>query len=180
MKRLTLLRHAKSAWDDPVARDFDRPLNRRGEKAALLMGRYAKAQKMRFDGTVASPAVRVVQTLDRFFEGLGEKVEPRWDRRIYLASAPTLIDVVRDMPDDASHMLLAGHNPGMEELVLALVPDDADNALREDVEIKFPTASLAILDLGIDSWAQAGENIARLVSFTRPRDLDPALGPETR
>lgn len=180
MKRLTLLRHAKSAWDDPVARDFDRPLNRRGEKAALLMGQFARAQDMRFDATVASPAVRVVQTLDRFFEGFGGPIEPRWDRRIYLASAPTLIDVVRDTPGDVDHLLLVGHNPGMEELVLALVPDDADNALRDDVEIKFPTASLAILDLDIDDWADAGENVARLVSFTRPRDLDPALGPETR
>lgn len=180
MKRLTLLRHAKSAWDDPVARDFDRPLNRRGEKAALLMGGYAKAQTMRFDAVVASPAVRVVQTLDRFFEGLGEKSEPRWDRRIYLASVATLIDVLRDVPDHVTHLLLAGHNPGMEELVLALVPDEADNALRDDVEIKFPTASLAILDLEIERWAQAGENIATLIDFTRPRDLDPTLGPETR
>lgn len=180
MKRLTLLRHAKSAWDDPVARDFDRPLNRRGEKAALLMGRHAGAQDMRFDAIVASPAVRVTQTLDRFFEGLGQKPEPRWDRRIYLASVPTLIDVLRDTPGDVANLLLAGHNPGMEELVLALVPDDADNALREDVETKFPTASLAVLDLDINSWAQAAENVARLISFTRPRDLDPALGPETR
>ncbi len=69
MKRLTLLRHAKSDWDDPVARDFDRPLNQRGEKAALRIGQFARAQKMRFDFAVASPAVRVVQTLDHFSVG---------------------------------------------------------------------------------------------------------------
>jgi len=180
MKRLTLLRHAKSAWDDPVARDFDRPLNRRGEKAALLIGQYAKARKMRFDTLVASPAVRVAQTLDTFFTGYGERIDPHWDRRIYLAAAPTLFDVVRDLPDSADTALLAGHNPGLEELILDLVPDDAENPLREDVEIKYPTASLAVLDLAIDHWPDAKENIARLVSFTRPRDLDPALGPETR
>lgn len=180
MKRLTLLRHAKSDWDDPVARDFDRPLNRRGEKAALLMGQFARARKMQFDLLVASPAVRVVETLDMFFTGYGETLAPRWDRRIYLASSPTLFDVVRDFPDQADSVLMAGHNPGLEELILDLVPDDGANPLREDVEVKFPTASIAVLDLALDSWAQAGENLASLVGFTRPRDLDPALGPGAR
>ncbi|HAF42079.1 MAG TPA: histidine phosphatase family protein [Sphingobium sp.] len=180
MKRLTLLRHAKSDWDDPVARDFDRPLNRRGEKAALLMGQFAAKRNMAFDFLVASPAVRVVQTLDTFFAGYGETLDAHWDRRIYLASAPTLLDVVRDLPDSAAHVLMAGHNPGFEELILDLVPDDGANPLREDVEVKFPTASLAVLDLAIDHWRQAATKGATLASFTRPRDLDPALGPGTR
>ncbi|MGC4250283.1 MAG: histidine phosphatase family protein [Sphingobium sp.] len=180
MKRLTLLRHAKSDWDDPVARDFDRPLNSRGEKAALLMGQFAQAQKMRFDHLVASPAVRVVQTLETFFSGYGEALDAHWDRRIYLASAATLMDVVRDLPDDAGTALMSGHNPGFEELILELVPDDGASPIRDDVEVKFPTASLAVLDLPIDRWADARENIATLVSFTRPRDLDPALGPGAR
>ncbi|MBH1992520.1 MAG: histidine phosphatase family protein [Sphingomonadaceae bacterium] len=180
MKRLTLLRHAKSDWDDPVARDFDRPLNRRGEKAALLMGQFAARRKMAFDMLVASPAVRVIQTLETFFSGYGERLDARWDRRIYLASSPTLFDVLRDLPDSTDHALLAGHNPGLEELILDLVPEDGDNPLREDVEVKFPTASIAVLDLAIDRWADAKENIATLASFTRPRDLDPALGPGSR
>ncbi|PZU12969.1 MAG: histidine phosphatase family protein [Sphingobium sp.] len=180
MKRLTLLRHAKSDWDDPVARDFDRPLNRRGEKAARLMGDHAARRGMHFDRLVASPAVRVVQTLDTFLASLGEALEPHWDRRIYLASSSTLMDVVRDLPDSAQSVLMAGHNPGFEDLILDLVPENADNKLREDVEVKFPTASLVVLDLAIDRWAEASENGATLVSFTRPRDLDPALGPETR
>ncbi|EQB01933.1 phosphohistidine phosphatase [Sphingobium wenxiniae] len=179
MKRLTLLRHAKSDWDDPVARDFDRPLNRRGEKAALLMGRFAQAEKMRFDWLVASPAVRVVQTLDAFLSGYGEGPDAHWDRRIYLASAATLLDVVRDLPDEADHALMSGHNPGFEELILELVPEAGDNPLREDLEVKFPTASIAVIDLPIGRWADARENIGTLISFTRPRDLDPALGPGT-
>lgn len=180
MKRLTLLRHAKSDWDDPVARDFDRPLNRRGEKAAQLMGEFAKAQKMRFDMLIASPAVRVTETLDTFFTGYGETIDAHWDRRIYLASTPTLFDVIRDLPDDADSVLMSGHNPGLEELILELVPDDGASPLREDVEVKFPTASIAVMDLAIDHWADARAKVATLVSFTRPRDLDPALGPETR
>ncbi|WP_311268662.1 histidine phosphatase family protein [Sphingobium sp. WCS2017Hpa-17] len=180
MKQLTLLRHAKSDWDDPVARDFDRPLNRRGEKAALLMGQFAAQRAMRFDMLVASPAVRVVQTLETFFAGYGETLEARWDRRIYLASAPTLFDVIRDLPDSADSALMAGHNPGLEELILDLVPNDGASPLREDVEVKFPTASIAVLDLAIDRWDDARENSATLASFTRPRDLDPALGPGSR
>lgn len=180
MKRLTLLRHAKSDWDDPVARDFDRPLNRRGEKAALLMGQFARTRAMAFDMLVASPAVRVVQTLETFFAGYGQVLDAHWDRRIYLASSPILFDVVRDLPDNADSVLLTGHNPGMEELILDLVADNGASPLREDVEVKFPTASIAVLDLAIDSWGQASENIATLASFTRPRDLDPALGPNAR
>ncbi|HKY82458.1 MAG TPA: histidine phosphatase family protein [Sphingobium sp.] len=180
MKRLTLLRHAKSDWDDPVARDFDRPLNRRGKKAALLIGQFARGRKMQFDLLVASPAARVVQTLDTFLEGYGHPFELHWDRRIYLASAPTLLDVIRDLPDTIDSAIMAGHNPGLEELILELVPDDGASSLREDVEVKFPTASLAVLDLAIDRWADVTQNVATLVSFTRPRDLDPALGPGSR
>ena len=180
MKRLTLLRHAKSDWDDPVARDFDRPLNRRGEKAAILMGQFAARRALQFDMLVASPAVRVVETLDVFFTGYGQILDAHWDRRIYLASSPILFDVVRDLPDKADSVLMAGHNPGLEELILDLVPDDGSNDLREDVEAKFPTASIAVLDLAIDRWRDAKENVATLTSFTRPRDLDPALGPGSR
>ena len=75
---------------------------------------------------------------------------------------------------------MAGHNPGLEELILDLVPDDGNNDLRENVEAKFPTASIAVLDLAIDRWSQAKEGVATLASFTRPRDLDPALGPSSR
>jgi len=180
MKRLTLLRHAKSDWDDPVARDFDRPLNRRGEKAARLMGQFAAKENMQFDRLVASPAARVVQTLDAFFSDYGRTLDPHWDRRIYLASSATLLDVVRDLPDDTDMVLMAGHNPGVEELILDLVPDDGASPLREDVEVKFPTASLAVMDLAIDRWAEARPDVATLQSFTRPRDLDPALGPGSR
>lgn len=180
MKRLTLLRHAKSDWDDPVKRDFDRPLNARGKRAALLIGQFARAKAMEFDHLVASPAVRVVETLDTFFQGYGRTVETRWDRRIYLASSAMLIDVIRDIPDGADGALMAGHNPGFEDLVLTLVADDGASPLREEVEAKFPTASLAVLDLTVDRWKDAERGCATLLAFTRPRDLDPALGPQAR
>ncbi|MES2270632.1 MAG: histidine phosphatase family protein [Pseudomonadota bacterium] len=178
MKRLTLLRHAKSGWDDPVKRDFDRPLNERGERAATLMGRFAKKEGMAFDVLVASPAVRVVETLDHFLDSYGHAIETLWDRRIYLASSAALIDVLHAMPDTADSVLMAGHNPGLEDLILDMVPDDGSNPLRDEVEEKFPTASLATLEFAVDHWKDADAKNATLVAFVRPRDLDAALGPE--
>ncbi len=75
---------------------------------------------------------------------------------------------------------MAGHNPGLEELILELVPDDGTSLLREEVEVKFPTASLAAMDLAVDRWVDAHKGVATLASFTRPRDIDPALGPGSR
>ncbi|MDX3910277.1 MAG: histidine phosphatase family protein [Sphingobium sp.] len=179
MKRLTLLRHAKSGWDDPVKRDFDRPLNERGERAARLMGRFARDQNMRFELLLASPATRVIETLDHFMQSYGQSVETVWDRRIYLASSATLLDVVHGAPDAVDALMMAGHNPGLEDLILDLVPEDGRNtALRDEVETKLPTASLATLEFDVDHWADIKEGSATLLSFTRPRDLDAALGPE--
>ena len=178
MKRLILLRHAKSDWNDPVARDFDRPLNRRGEKAALLMGQFAARRKMAFDMLVASPAVRVIQTLETFFSGYGERLDARWDRRIYLASSAVLLDLLREQEGNPPSILMAGHNPGLEDLIFDLVPDDGSSPLRDIVEQKFPTAAYAVLEIDIDDWADLAEGSARLVHLVRPRDLDPELGPE--
>lgn len=177
MKTVTLLRHAKSDWNDPVSRDFDRPLNARGKKAATLMGRWAQEQGLRFDAIVASPAVRVTETLDHFLDAYGTTIDIRWDRRIYLASAATLLDVLRDSPDEWSTLLMVGHNPGLEDLVLDTVADSASNTLRGTVEEKYPTAAIATLEFPANHWADLAKP-AQLVAFTRPRDLDPALGPD--
>jgi len=177
MKSLTLLRHAKSGWDDPKARDFDRPLNPRGEQAATLIGRQMRALGLGFDHVVASPAIRVVQTLQHVATGYGAAIEPEWDRRIYLASAATLLDIVAALPDSFDRVLIVGHNPGLEDLVLQLVPASA-GPLRDAVEEKYPTASLAEITLAADRWAEAATGGATLARFIRPRDLDPSLGPE--
>lgn len=177
MKRLSLFRHAKSGWDDPAARDFDRALNDRGRRAARIMGRHMARQGMRFDRILASPAVRVTQTLDAMLAAYGSAVPVDWDRRLYLASDATLLDAVRDSAEGVDHLMLAGHNPGLEDLALLLVPDDG-GALRDCVEEKFPTAALATIALDIDRWDAIAPGTGRLEGFVRPRDLDPALGPE--
>jgi phosphohistidine phosphatase len=175
---LTLFRHAKSGWDDPVARDFDRPLNRRGEKAAITVGKWVKDNGLTFDHVVASPAVRVIDTIDQFVKGTGERIDPNWDRRIYLASSATLMDVLREQSDEYKSVLMVGHNPGMEDLVFDIVPDDGSSPLRDVVWEKYPTAAIARMDLDIDSWANIDRKCGKLTHFVRPRDLDPELGPE--
>lgn len=175
MKTLTLLRHAKSGWDDPVARDFDRPLNGKGQRAAAMMGRYMKAEGLAFDHVLASPATRVIETLAQVVTGYGSELAPHWDQRLYLASAATLLDLVHELPEGAESVLFSGHNPGLEELVLMLA---GENALRDSVEAKFPTASLAELRFDVAAWDDVKPGRGYLVRFTRPRDLDPTLGPD--
>lgn len=176
MKTLTLLRHAKSGWDDPVQRDFDRPLNPKGRRAAATVGRYLRREHVSLDQIIASPALRVQQTLEEVAGGFGRTIAPVWDRRIYLASAATLLDVVRGLADELPSALLVGHNPGLEDLVLMLVPDTAPG-LRDVVEEKYPTASIAELALSVDRWVEVAAGSATLNRFIRPRDLDPSLGP---
>ncbi len=173
MKTLGLLRHAKSDWDDMAKRDFDRGLNARGRKGAALIGRHILQQQFDFDLLLASPAERVKQTLAAALPD----AEPTYDQRLYLAGAETLMDVLRDSAGDAECVLITGHNPGLQELLFALVPPSAEDKLFDEAAQKFPTAAFAIFNLDIGDWADLVEDSGRLVHFTRPRDLDPSLGP---
>lgn len=178
MKTLTLLRHAKSSWDDSVKRDFDRPINARGRRAASTMADYLAAQHFSCDLVLASPALRVRETLSSGAAALRGAWDIRFDERIYLASSATLIDVLRETDDAAQAVLMVGHNPGLEDLVLQLVPANADNPLRAEVEVKYPTAALAVMTLHVDHWRALRDGCAALTHFVRPRDLDPTLGPD--
>lgn len=177
MKILTLLRHAKSTWDDPVARDFDRPLNPRGRRAARAVGAEIKAQGLRFDRVVASPALRVVETLEEVGAGYGRPIAPLFDQRIYLASTATLLDIVHAAGAEVERLLLVGHNPGMESLVLLLTRAD-DNVLRAQVQVKYPTGTLAEIAFDLDRWDEVAEGKGRLERLILPRELDPGLGPD--
>lgn len=175
MKILTLLRHAKSGWDDPIKRDFDRPLNPRGRRAARTVGREMRSLGLAFDRIVASPARRVVETIEEVAHNFGA-LAPDYDERIYLASLATLVELVRETPEKVERLLLVGHNPGLEELALFLA--GRDGPLRSEVEIKYPTGTLAEIELPAAHWADVVEGEGKIARFVRPRDLDPELGPE--
>lgn len=181
MKTLTLLRHAKSGYDDPLLRDFDRPLNARGRTAAMRIGEWLHAARASgtmadFDHVTSSPAVRCRQTIEGVEAGLKARLAPIYENRIYLSSSATLVELIAGFGDGCDHALLVGHNPGLEDLLLELVPPGHE--LRSQAELKYPTATLARLDLPITRWAQVDRGGAALAHFIRPRDLDPALGPD--
>ena len=177
MRRLGLLRHAKSEWDDMVKRDFDRGLNDRGRRGAALMGEHVVAEDIPWNRAIASPAVRVRQTLENARLGLA----PQFDDRLSLASPDTIVEVLHGQAsdeDEPENVLLIGHNPGLQETVLNLVAPARENDLFREAVVKFPTATFAVLECAIDSWKELRPRCATLVHFARPRDLDTDLGPE--
>lgn len=171
MKRLTLLRHAKSSWDEPDADDFDRPLNDRGRKAARRMGKALKHRKIHFDVAIASTAARVRETLDGLEETYGDFLFPvHFDQRVYLASSDELLRIVRALPADAERALIVGHNPGLERLAITLTADDDD--LRHKVEEGLPTAALVEIELPVDQWIEVGPGDGTVEELILPRELD--------
>jgi len=175
MKTLTLLRHAKSGWDAPAARDFDRTLNARGRKAARAMGREMKRLGLDFDLVLASPAARVTETLTELAQGYGGAVATEFDEHIYLASPETLVEIVRAADDAYARLLIVGHNPGMERLALLLAQE---GALRDSIAAKYPTGALAELRFEAARWRDVTAGTGRLERFIRPRDLGPEFGPD--
>jgi phosphohistidine phosphatase len=176
MKTLTLLRHAKSGWDDPAGRDFDRPLNPRGRRAARVVAAEMQRLGLAFDRALASPARRVIETIEEVARTFGP-IAADFDRRLYLASLETLLEVVRETPDEVDRLLLVGHNPGLESLALTLARGGAA-PLREALALKYPTATIAEIAVPVARWREVGDGGGEIRRFIRPRDLDPALGPE--
>ena len=169
MKTLYLLRHAKSDWGDSSLKDFDRPLNDRGWKAAKAIGHEMRERELVPDLVLLSPAVRTKETLARAEEGFGGKLNVVEDRAIYLAETETLVELVRGAPADAARLLIVGHNPGMHELVLVL--SNGPSELREEVAHKFPTGAMAEITFDVEDWPDVASGTGRLRSFVKPRDL---------
>lgn len=180
MKRLGLLRHAKSEEEPSTGYDFDRELSAKGRRAAEAIGRFIGTKIAPFDRVLASPARRVQETLNIALDAMGKAapVDRAEDRRLYLATSDSIDDVIAELGGDADSLLLVAHNPGLEDVVLDHVPANGSSPLREIVAQKYPTGAFAVLEFDIDSWADIGGAKARLVCLTRPRDLDPTLGPE--
>jgi phosphohistidine phosphatase len=167
VRRLHLLRHAKSSWDDPALRDRDRPLAPRGRKATTRIARWARKHDVRPQLVVSSSAVRARETLAGVLPGLGEP-EVWTEVALYAASADVLLARVRALPDEAEEAMLVGHNPGLQSLLLLLAePGD----LRERAAEKLPTGALATLEMDIATWSELEPGGARLVEFVVPREL---------
>jgi len=168
MKTLTLLRHAKSGWEDPSLSDFERPLNARGRGAARTMGRAMRSLGLAWDRILASPAARVTETLDGLCESYGA-LDPVYDEAVYLASLDTLLALVRATDDAHATLMIVGHNPGMERLALLL---SRGGPLHDELALKYPTGALAEIAFPVDHWRDVAESGGTLARFLRPRDLE--------
>ncbi|MFB7337421.1 histidine phosphatase family protein [Streptomyces adustus] len=167
LRRLVVLRHAKSAWPEGVP-DHRRPLAPRGRRDAPAAGRALAEADFLPDLALCSPALRARQTWDLAAAEWGTPPPVRYDPRLYGAGAPELLDVVRETPPEIETLLLVGHNPGLEELVLDLADDGLDGAL-EEVRAKFPTSAIAVLAWYGSTWRALAPGSALLTSMTVPR-----------
>ena len=171
MKRLFVLRHAKSSWDDSALEDFNRPLNDRGWKSARRIGRELNHRDLRFDLVIASTAARVRETIDGLRDKFDLNVEIRFEPRMYLADEQTLLSLVRALPAKVHAPLLVGHNPGLERLLVELTHDDGDG-LRHRIANKYPTGAFAGVELPADQWTDVTPGSGEIVELILPKELD--------
>ena len=169
MKTVLVLRHAKAEGDSPSGSDFDRPLTDRGRQESAAVGRALRNRRV--EAILASPAARVVETVEGIMEKSSLDFAPAWDRRLYNAPPEALLEAIRETGDAVGTLLVVAHNPGLQELIVDLAQDDRAG-LREQVGGSFPTAALAELNLSIDRWEDAGPGCGQILSLVRPRDLD--------
>lgn len=170
MKDLLLLRHAKSSWEAPGRSDIDRPLNKRGRRAGVLLASWFKAHKCRPALVLCSPARRTRETLELVQAAWGKPPEIHYQERLYLAEADDLLAWLHELSDAIPSVLMIGHNPGLQELALRLLPESAtDTGAR--IAGKFPTGALLRLSSRVRSWSRFGPDKTRLIEYVIPSEL---------
>ena len=171
MKTVLLLRHAKSAWGDAGLADHERPLNRRGERAAEAMAQHIAKKAPRPDLILCSTAARSRQTLAPLVHCLAAPAPPiLLEKGLYLASEAALLTRLQDAPSEAGTVLLIGHNDGIWRLA-EILAGRGRAALLNALQGKFPTGALASLRAPIERWSDLAAGSAELVAYVRPRDL---------
>lgn len=162
MKTLLILRHAKSSWDEPDVPDHDRPLNERGKNDAKRIGQLLLEHGLVPDWIISSTAKRARTTAGKVAKACGYASEVEQTRRLYLASPPEIIQILREVDDERSTVLVVAHNPGLEELLAQLTGQPEP----------MPTATLAQVAADIDRWQSLSVPAGgRLVQVWRPKEL---------
>ena len=161
MKKLYLVRHAKSSWKQPELSDFERPLNKRGKRDAPFMGNILNEKGIMPDLIISSPAVRAYTTARIIAEEIGyppEKIETNED--IYEASAGEILDIINGIEDHNNTVMIFGHNPGFTSLSNYLSGKFIDN---------IPTCGISIIEFDVDKWEDVVLNGGKLISFEFPK-----------
>jgi len=176
MRKLFLLRHAKSNWDDAGMDDIDRPLAKRGRLAARAMARFLEVGHIRPALVLVSASRRTRSTWD-IIEPKLEGVPVAIEDELYEAGRGTLLHRLRRLDDNIASVMLIGHNPGFTNLAQALTGNHGDSEALARLGAKFSTGALAEIELDIGRWSEIEAGTGRLVAFTRPKDLEPPPEP---
>ncbi|MBF0276551.1 MAG: histidine phosphatase family protein [SAR324 cluster bacterium] len=167
MKTLYVLRHAKSSWEDPYREDHDRPLASRGLNDAPMMGKVLDSFEIPPTLAITSTAKRARQTVEMLAKTFNERslnpLEVKTDRRIYSAPVKILFKILSELPEKNDAVLLAGHNPQLEELISLLCFDAPDGGIR------MPTAALAQITFEINQWKKLETGTGILSALIFPR-----------
>src|SRR5258708_4495651 len=179
MRRLMLLRHAKTEHDAPSGRDQDRRLDKRGKADAAEIGGWIGRHPPFPDLVLVSPAVRAHQTWEIAWEAMIDlPPEPPVELvpDLYGADPSQLLQTIRTASEaDPRRLMLVGHNPGMHELALALTAS-ADANGRKALADNLPTSGLAVFDFAVDDWAEVAFRRGRLALFVTPKLLKQTSG----
>jgi phosphohistidine phosphatase len=170
MRNLYLLRHAKSSWKDDSLADFERPLSGRGTKACALIARFIVSENLDFDLAISSTAIRARETVDLIKQRAKLRTEIRYDERIYEANASRLLQVISEIESEKKSVVLVGHNPGFEELMLSITEE----------RLLIPTAALAQINLKVSKWSDNLVGKGTLAWIVRPKELEDESGPGKR
>ncbi|AXK48814.1 phosphohistidine phosphatase [Aliarcobacter trophiarum LMG 25534] len=161
MKKLILIRHAKSSWSNPLLDDFDRPLNKRGEKNAPFMAKVLNQKELKPDLIISSPAKRTKDTLNYFLDEFKDyKKKVRFDQSIYEAPYTNLLNVIKSVEKEYDTLFFIGHNPGINDLSDFLL-----NGFYKNI----PTTGILKIDLDIDSWDEIEKGYGNLDFFLYPK-----------
>lgn len=169
-RKLFVLRHAKSSWDEPGLEDHERPLAPRGRRAVKALAEHFRAGRIEPQLILCSSARRTVETLD----GIGLPGERMIEDGLYSASPSQLLERLRAIPDAVGSAMVIGHNPTVQVLVLRLAAVITSTELDEsdlaEVKRKYPTGALATLEFE-GAWSELVPGAARLTAFVRPKQL---------
>jgi phosphohistidine phosphatase len=168
MKKLVLMRHAKSSWDDPDLEDHERPLTARGRKAATQIAKYLEDSRLAPTIVLCTTAARARETLELIRPALGDSATVKIEPKLYGAGSKELLARIRRVSQAAPSALVIGHNPAIQDLVLELVPDAP---LADQIRRKFPTAAVATLHIRVGEWRNVAPAKASLVEFVTPKGL---------